>query len=223
MSRWSGTAPSRPSAAGRIARSESPASCRSGTRRPGRAARCAPARTGAGPSPLSETHSRSVRAVRARFPPPPTRSSRCPAAPGSDGSRTPPDCRNCAAGAPSRRVRCFVRSAAAAAFRPVWCTSVTCARASRSSSRRKRSRSPDTAGGSTTHPPRITTSRPLASISGGGPGACTRESSAPAKNSPSRQQTPASTRDPRHSARHPRSRNAAIARNDSDGPSGRNR
>ena len=87
----------------------------------------------------------------------------------------------------------------------------------------KRSRSPDTAGGSTTHPPRITTSRPLASMVGEGSGVCTRESSAPAKNMPRRQQTPASTRDPRHSARQPRMKNAAIAPSDSDSPSGTNR
>ena len=177
----------------------------------------------AGPSRPFETHCRSVRAERARFPPPPRRSSRCPAAPGSGDNRRLRDCRNCAAGAPSHRVRDSVRSAARAAVSPGLVYKVTCARASRSSSRMKRSRSPDTAGGSTTQPPTITTSRPLASIVGGGNGVCTRESSAPAKNIPSRQQTPASTRDPRHSARQPRMKNAAIAPNDSDSPSGTNR
>src|ERR1035437_6562100 len=79
------------------------------------------------------------------------------------------------------------------------------------------------AGGSTTQPERMTTSRPVASMVGGGPGACTRESSAPAKKMPSRQQTPASQRDPRHNARRPSARKAAMAAKDSDAPSGTKR
>ena len=53
-----------------------------------------------------------------------------------------------------------------------------------SSSSTKRSRSPETAGGSTTHPPRMTISRASASISGGGPGVWATAVQAPVKKRP---------------------------------------
>ena len=46
-------------------------------------------------------------------------------------------------------------------------------------------------GGSTTHPPRMTISRPSASSSGGGPGAWARDVRMPVQKSPSRQEIPA--------------------------------
>ena len=171
--RCSGIARSTPSGAGRTGRSGSPASCRSGTDCRDTAGRSGRGRPGEGPSRLSES----------RFPQRPGRTRRVEAAAGCGPVDFLPrqvmrviEC----AGIPEiarladARVDFDVLPVMKArqGFAVLRVQGDLGARVCGSSSRRKRSRSPEIAGGSTTQPPRTTISRPSTSNSGAGPGMC---------------------------------------------------